>query len=798
MIKNYFKIAWRNLLKNKVSSFINIGGLAVGMAVAMLIGFWIYDETSFDHYHKNYKRIAQVMQHQTANGHIWTGEAIPFPLGDELKAKHGSDFKYIVRSSWEGGHILSLADKKVSQGGAYMDADAPKMLTLKMLKGTDDGLKDLNAVILSASAAKSLFGDAEPINQVIKIDNKQDVKVTGVYEDIPNNNTFRELNFIAPWDLYVASEPWIKNSITEWGNNSFQLFTQIADNANFKTVNKNIINTKLDKVPPEDKKYNSLIFLHPMEDWHLKSHWENGVNAGGLIDYVWLFLIIGVFVLLLACINFMNLSTARSEKRAKEVGIRKAIGSLRSQLIGQFFSESLLVVAFAFVLSLIIVQLAMPWFNDVANKQMSVLWLNPYFWLMGIGFALFTGIIAGSYPALYLSSFKPVKVLKGTFRVGRFAAIPRKVLVVLQFTVSVTLIIGTIIVYRQIQYSKDRPVGYDRNALMMIEMKSPDFQGKMDVLRAELVGNGAITEIAGSSSPVTGVWSNNGGMSWPGKDPNQDADFATIWVTHEFGKTVGWQFIAGRDLSKDFATDSTAMVINEASVKFMGLKNPIGTVIKWGDSEHAKNYTIVGVIKDMVMQSPYEPVKQSMYLLGNKTFNWMNLKLNPDKSAAASISKIETAFKKYIPSAPFDYKFADDEYAKKFNAEERVGKLAACFAILAVLISCLGLFGLSSFVAEQRTKEIGVRKVLGASVINLWQMLSKDFVLLVIISCVIAAPVAWYYLNGWLQKYQYRTAISWWVFAAAFGGALIITLLTVSFQSIKAALMNPVKSLRSE
>jgi ABC-type antimicrobial peptide transport system permease subunit len=382
--------------------------------------------------------------------------------------------------------------------------------------------------------------------------------------------------------------------------------------------------------------------------------------------------------------------------------------------------------------------------------------------------------------------------------VGRFAAIPRKVLVVLQFTVSVTLIIGTIIVYRQIQYSKDRPVGYDRNALMMIEMKSPDFQGKMDVLRAELVGNGAITEIAGSSSPVTGVWSNNGGMSWPGKDPNQDADFATIWVTHEFGKTVGWQFIAGRDLSKDFATDSTAMVINEASVKFMGLKNPIGTVIKWGDSEHAKNYTIVGVIKDMVMQSPYEPVKQSMYLLGNKTFNWMNLKLNPDKSAAASISKIETAFKKYIPSAPFDYKFADDEYAKKFNAEERVGKLAACFAILAVLISCLGLFGLSSFVAEQRTKEIGVRKVLGASVINLWQMLSKDFVLLVIISCVIAAPVAWYYLNGWLQKYQYRTAISWWVFAAAFGGALIITLLTVSFQSIKAALMNPVKSLRSE
>ncbi len=798
MIKNYFKIAWRNLLKNKVSSFINIGGLAIGMAVAMLIGFWIYDELSFDHYHKNYKQVARVMQLQTSNGKIYTGRAIPFPLGQELRDKHGSDFKYIVRSSWQGDHILSVDEQKVMQGGAYMDADAAKLLSLKMIKGTADGLKDMNSVLLSQAAAKAVFGDAEPINRVIKIDNKQDVKVTGVYEDLPNNTSFKDLSFIAPWDLYVASEPWIKNALTEWGNNSFQLFAQIADNTDFKTVNKHIINTKLDRVPAEEKKYNSLIFLHPMEDWHLRSKFENGVNTGGLIEYVWLFLIIGVFVLLLACINFMNLSTARSEKRAKEVGIRKAIGSLRSQLIGQFFSESLLVVALVFILSLVVVQLVLPWFNDVASKRMSVLWFNPYFWLMGIGFALFTGLIAGSYPALYLSSFKPVKVLKGTFRAGRFAAIPRKVLVVMQFTVSVTLIIGTIIVYRQIQYSKDRPVGYDRNALMMVEMKSPDFQDKQDLLRAELMGNGAIVQIAESSSPVTDVWSNNGGMSWPGKDPSQDADFATIWVTHEFGKTAGWQFTAGRDLSKDFATDSSAMVINEAAVKFMGLKNPIGTIIKWGDDEHAKNFTVIGVIKDMVMESPYEPVKQSMYLLGGKTFNWINLRLNPKQSAQASIAKIEAAFKKYVPSAPFDYKFADDEYDKKFAAEERVGKLAGFFTILAVLISCLGLFGLSAFVAEQRTKEIGVRKVLGASVVNLWRMLSKDFVLLVIISCIIAGPVAWYFLSGWLEKYNYRTPISLWVFAAAFAGALLITLLTVSFQSIKAALMNPVKSLRSE
>ena len=799
MIKNYLKIAWRNLVKNKASSFINIGGLAIGMAVAMLIGLWIYDEISFDHYHKNYKRIAQVMQQQTENAAVYTMKSVPFPLGDELKNRYGSDFKYVVMSSSEGEHILSSGEQKISQRGAYMDADAAKMLTLKMLKGTNDGLREMNSVLLSSSAAKAVFGDEEPINKIIRIDNKQQVKVTGVYEDLPENTQFKKLKFIAPWQLYVSSDEWVKNSMTKWGNNSFQAYAQIADNADFTSVNKHIIHAKLDRVPAEDKKYNSLIFLHPMEDWHLRSHWENGVHTGGLIDYVWLFLMAGIFVLLLACINFMNLSTARSEKRAKEVGIRKAIGSLRSQLIAQFFSESLLVVAFSFVLSLLIVQLMLPWFNEVSGKKMALLWSNPIFWLMGIGFALFTGILAGSYPALYLSSFKPIKVLKGTFRVGRFAAIPRKALVVVQFTVSVTLIIGTMIVYRQIQFSKDRPVGYDREALMMIEMKSPDFEGKTDLLRNELVSNGAITEIAESSSPVTAVLSNNGGISWPGKDPGLDGGFATIWVTKDFGKTIGWQFAAGRDFSKDFPTDSAAVVINEAAVKFMGVKDPVGTVLKWGDDEHAKNYTVIGVIKDMVMSSPYEPVKQTIYFANHPEYaDWINLKLNRDKNIHESVAKIEAAFKKYVPAAPFDFKFADDEYNRKFSAEVRVGKLAGFFAILAVLISCLGLFGLASFVAEQRTKEIGIRKVLGASAAGLWQMLSKDFVILVMISFLIATPIAWYFLHNWLQKYTYRTPVSLWIFAGAGAGALIITLLTVSFQAIKAAIANPVKSLRTE
>ncbi len=798
MLKNYFKIAWRSLGKNKVSSFINIGGLAVGMAVAILIGLWIYDELSFDKYHKNYDRIAQVMQLQTFNGKTGAQQAIPLPLGGELRTNYGSNFKYLAMTSWEGDHILSNGDKKISENGFFMEPQGPRMLSLKMLKGNIDGLKEMNSIFISASVAKAFFDDEDPINKVFKFDNKLEVKVTGVYEDLPHNTKFADVHFITPWDLYVSSEKWVRRSQTQWGNNSFQLFAQIDDKSNFAAVNKNIINAKLNKVDPEDRKYNSRIFLHPMRDWHLRSGWENGVQKGGLIEYVWLFGLVGCFVLLLACINFMNLSTARSEKRAKEVGIRKAVGSVRGQLITQFYSESLLVVVFAFLLAIVLVILILPWFNDVASKHLSIPWTNALFWIAGIAFTLLTGLIAGSYPALYLSSFNPVKVLKGTFRVGRFASVPRKVLVVLQFTISLALIIGTIIVYSQVQYSKNRPIGYNRDGVMMVMMKSPDFYGKLDVIRTELKAEGVIQEMAQSSSPLTSVWSNNGGFSWEGKDPNLDADFATIWVSHDFGKTIGWQFKEGRDFSREFGTDSTGIVLNESAVKFMNIKDPLGKMIKWGDGPKADNLKVIGIIKDMVMQSPYEPVKQTMYLLNKDEENWFILKLNPDKSASEAVAKISAVFRKIIPSAPFDYKFADDDFARKFAAEERIGKLSTFFAVLAVFISCLGLFGLASFVAEQRTKEIGVRKVLGASVANLWGLLSKDFVLLVIISFLIATPFAWWFMQKWLMKYTYRTNISWWIFAASGIGAMIITILTVSFQAIKAALANPVKSLRTE
>jgi ABC-type antimicrobial peptide transport system permease subunit len=550
----------------------------------------------------------------------------------------------------------------------------------------------------------------------------------------------------------------------------------------------------MDHIAVEDRRYNPVIFLHPMSRWHLYEEFKNGINSGGRIQFVWLFGIIGVFVLLLACINFMNLSTARSEKRAKEVGIRKAIGSLRGQLIGQFFSESLLVVALGFIFSLFLVQMALPFFNSVADKKMTILWSSPVFWLTGIIISLLTGLIAGSYPALYLSSFQPVKVLKGTFRVGRNAAIPRKVLVVLQFTVSVTLIIGTITVFRQIQFARNRPVGYTREGLLSLQMNADAMRNHFEAVKTDFKSTGAVVEAAAASGPATSVWSTNGNISWKGKDPSMAVDFPNTGITSEYGKTVGWQFKEGRDFSAAFASDSGAFVLNEAAVKFMGLKDPVGEMIMWGD----KPFKVIGVIKDMIVESPYQPVRASLYHLTTQDINILHVKINPRVGVPEALSKIEKVFKKYNPDTPFDYRFVDDEYAWKFGNEERIGKLASFFAILAIFISCLGLFGMASFMAERRTKEIGVRKVMGASVFNLWRLLSKDFVILVLISLLIAVPLAYYLMNNWLQNYQYRSDISWWIFAVAGAGILIITLLTVSFQSIKAALMNPVKSLRSE
>jgi len=793
MIRNYLKIAWRNLIKNKASSFINIGGLAVGMAVAMLIGLWIWDELSFDKYHQNYDRIAQVWQHETFNGTVNTSGVVSLPLDAELRKSYGSDFKHIALSSWTNKHVMNVGDKNVSFPGNFMGAEAPEIFTLQMLAGNRGGLKDRSSILISQSVAKALFGDTDPMNKIIKLDNKDGFKVSGVYADLPANTTLHDVAFIGPWEYYIHS-PGNQRSLTDWGDNSLFLYVQIADNTDMAKVSAKIHDVKLNHMSKEDRKYNPVMFLQPMSKWHLYSEFKNGVNTGGAIQYVWLFGTIGIFVLLLACINFMNLSTARSEKRAKEVGIRKAVGSLRGQLIKQFFCESFLIAILAFVFSLLLAQLAMPYFNEVADKQMSILWNEPLFWMISIGFTVFTWIIAGSYPALYLSSFNPVKVLKGTFKAGRFAAIPRKVLVVVQFTVSVVLIIGTIIVFKQVQFAKNRPVGYSKDGLVNIEVTNDDLHKHFNAMRYDLLKSGAITEIAESSSSTTGVNNDRGDVSWQGKDPAQSSFFGWIGVSPEYGKTIGWQFRDGRDFSGKFISDSLAIVLNETAVKFMGLKNPVGQIVRIGN----RDLTIVGVVKDMVMESPYDPVKQTIFHIARGTSDNIMIKINPNVSAHDALSKIAAICKTYSPSVPFSYKFVDEEYAKKFATEERVGKLASSFAGLAIFISCLGLFGMASFMAEQRVKEIGVRKVLGATVFGLWRLMSRDFVALVIIALLIAIPVSYYFMYGWLQNYTYRADISWWIFAVTAVGAIVITLLTVSYQSIRAALANPVKSLRSE
>jgi putative ABC transport system permease protein len=618
--------------------------------------------------------------------------------------------------------------------------------------------------------------------------------VTGVYEDLPDNTSFRDVKVIMPWELWLIQNTWARTLNNPWGSNFSQTFVQIADNASMTDVSKKIRNVKLDQVGPEEKRYKWQVFLHPMSKWNLYNEFKKGINTGGNIRYVWLFTAIGIFVLVLACINFMNLSTARSEKRAREVGIRKAIGSLRWQITRQFFVESYMVVFFAFIVAIAAVALLLPMFNNVAGKKMEMPWGNPIFWSLCLAFIALTGLLAGSYPALYLSSFQPLKVLKGTFKAGKNAVIPRRVLVVLQFTVSVILIIGTIIVYQQIQHAKDRPIGYQRNNLISVGM-AREVKQHFDAVRSELKTSGAVEEAAASVSPLTGVWNTNGGFEWEGKDPNLAIDFPNNAVTHDFGKTVRWSMKNGRDFSREFATDSLAFIINESAVKFLGFENPVGKILKWDD----QSFTIIGVIEDIMQESPFYPVRPTLYHIGSyDNMNNLILKLNPARSVAASIKSIEQVLKKYSPDVPFSYKFVDEEFGAKFIAEERIAKLSLYFAVLAIFISCLGLFGMASFVAEQRTKELGIRKVLGASVSNLWRLLSTEFIVLVLLSCMIATPIAWYYLNSWLTNYDYRVDISWIVFVMAAVIALMITLLTVSFQAIKAAMMNPVKSLRTE
>lgn len=794
MIHSYFKVSVRGLIHNKGYAAINIGGLAIGMAVAMLVGLWVFDEISYNKSFEHYDQIAQVMQTQNFDGDIHTDAQVPAPLGEELQRNFGDDFISVVPSTVTEDHILAYENKKVTKKGKYIAAAAPQMLTMKMTSGSWAGLEQPGSILLSKSAASILFGEIDPLGKIVKIDGQIAVKVTGVYEDLPDNSSWNEVSFMAPWELYLSEVDKGRQTKDFWYNNYVQLFVQLADHTDINKVSAKIEKTLSKKLGPDYAKNDARIFLHPMSSWHLYSEWKNGLNIGGKIQYVRLFALIGSLVLLLACINFMNLATARSEKRAKEVGIRKAIGSLRSQLIGQFLMESLLMVGIAFYFCLLLVSLFLPLFNNAADKQLSILWSNSWFWILACGVILGTAIISGSYPAFYLSSFQPLKALKGSFRIGQFSSIPRKVLVVIQFTVSVSLIIGTIIIYRQIQVTKQRPLGYKGDGLIVIDMPTSDIHNHFGSFRSELLQTGFVLETSESTSPVTEMRQYEDGFSWKGKDPLLDVPFVTVGITHEFGKTLGWQIKEGRDFSRNFASDFSGVVLNEAAAEFMGLKNPVGETITW----RHEPLTVLGVVKDVVMESPYEPVKRTVYYITSFPPRVVTVKIKPEFSAARAIVQIESIFRKYAPAIPFDFKFVDQEFDEKFRAEQRLLELSSLFTILATFISCLGLVGLASFISEKRTKEFGVRKVLGASIFNLWSLLSTDFLIPIFISCLIACPVAYYFLCGWLRQYTYHAEFYWWNFAIPITGVLILALLTTSFHSLKAALVNPVESLKTE
>ncbi|WP_340065150.1 ABC transporter permease [Ascidiimonas aurantiaca] len=797
MFKNYLKVALRNLLKNKVYSFINISGLAIGMAATIIIGLWVTDELTHNNYFTNKSQIAQIFQHETSNGNTGTGPSVPRPLEFALREDHSDNFKHIIMSSWTEPRYLKYGEKVINATGNCMQKGAPYMLDLNIQEGIKNGLDEKFSIMLSQSMAKALFADENAIGKTIRINNETDVIVTAVYEDIPENNSFNDMDYLIPWELYISLQPWLEDAKDQWGNNSFQLFVQVNDNTTMDAVTAKIKDVKKDRAP-EEAEFNPQLFLFPMEDWYLRADFENGVQTGGRIENVWLLGIIGFFILLLACINFVNLSTARSEKRATEVGIRKSIGSHRGQLIFQFLSESFLVVLLSFVLAIGIVLLSLDPFNDLARKTITFPWFNFQFWGISLLFVLATAFLAGSYPAVYLSSFNPVTVLKGTFKAGRFAALPRKILVVVQFTISVALIIGTMLVMNQIQYSKDRPVGYKKEGLIQLPVMSGEFIGKADLMRNQFIESGGVLEMATSSGPATEVWSNRGGYSWEGKPEGFQEDFAYTSVSYEFVKAMDAKIVAGRGFSREFPTDSNAVILNETAVKYMGIKDPIGKLIRF-NNPNATPLKIIGVIEDMIVQSPYEPVKQAFYAFDKfNNASFYNLRLNPERSLRDNLAQVEKTFKTNFPGIPFEYQFVDEQFGIKFRSEERLASLAKIFTLLAIFISCLGLFGLASFVAEQRTKEIGVRKILGASVSQLWLLLSRDLISLVVIALIIGSPIAYYMMSQWLQKFSYRIDISWTVFAIACSGALLITLVTISVQAVKAAVANPVDSLRTE
>jgi len=792
MIRNFFKIAYRNVLRNKGFSAINITGLAVGMAAAILILLWIQDELSYDNFHTNKDRIYEVWNRVPMDGKISSWNSVSAPAARALE-KDVPEVERAVRVSWDSKFLMSVADKKIIKTGYIVDTGFLQMFSFPMLKGNPStALNDMHSLILTEKTAKSLFGNEDAMGKIVKNQDKENFTVTGILKDLPGNSRFN-FEFLLPWSFIKYGE----GKDLGWGDNSTSTYVMLNQNTTYAAASPKIKVLK-QKYSDEAKTMKWELFLYPLSRWRLYSSFTNGVeDNGGRSTFVKLFGIIAAFILLIACINFMNLSTARSEKRAKEVGIRKVVGAQKSSLISQFIGESVFIAFLAGIAAIIIVQLSLPAYNQLTSKNLFLNFDSIYTWIAFAGFILLTGLLAGSYPAFFLSSFKPVKVLKGTFKKANAAITPRKVLVVLQFTFATILIICTIIIKQQIDYARNRATGYNKDNIVYHFMTG-DIPKNYALIKNDLLSAGIAKSITKTNSPLTERWSNGWGQSWEGKSPNDNTSFDRYLADEGLGATAGLQFIQGRDFDlKQFPTDSTGLIINESSLKEMKFKNPLGKkVFDLGIEWH-----IVGVVKDFILTSPYEPTRPIL-ICGAKskfmTFNVMQIKLNGNNATAKNLAKAAAIFKIYNPEYPFEYKFVDEAYAQKFDNEQRQGVLAALFAGLTILISCLGLFGLATYMAENRIKEIGVRKVLGASVTGITALLSKDFVKLVIISFVIAAPLSYWAMYKWLQDYEYRVSIHWWVFGIACVLSVTIAILTVSYQAIKAALGNPVKSLRTE
>ena len=794
MFKSYFTIGWRNLLRNKGYSFINMSGLAMGMAVALLIGLWVFNELSYNKSFENYQRIGALYHNLNFGDKIITHDGAPYPLGRELKNTF-AEFDEVVMFLGPRDHVVAADEKKFSKTCYFVDPAFTNLFSLHMLQGTRNGLKEVHSVMLAKSFADAFLG-GDAVGKTIKFDNRDNLFVSGVFEDFPDNSQFAEVKILVPIEYHFSLSEDAHRQKESWENFNPGCFVLLNEKTSWTETESKIKNFLFQKIPEVARSLKPEAVLQPMEKWNLYADFKDGENAGGKIRFVWMFGTVGIFVLMLACINFMNLSTARGEMRSKEVGIRKVMGSLRNQLVNQFMSESLLVVAISFTLAVGIIVFFLPGFSELAGTKIQIPWSNYYFITFSLAFIFLTSMLAGSYPALYLSSFNPVKVLKGTFKVGRFSSIPRKVLVVFQFTISTALIIGTVVVFQQIQHAKNRSAGFDLENIIHMAIRTEDLaKADYNSLRHDLLATGVVENMAKSDFPVTGGMSSNVAITWEGKEPFQQPLIALNRCSHDFPGTNGFQFVEGRDFSRDYSTDSSALIVNELAAKLIApTGSALGKKIKWPEKERE----IIGVIKDQVRWTPFTKQTPHFYFIDYQGMGYLTIRIKPDPGVHTALEKIQVVLKTHDPGSPFDYKFQDEDYARLFKVEERIGKLASVFSGLAIFISCIGIFGLASFAASQRTKEIGIRKVLGASVFKVWKMLSNDFVWLVVASSALACPIAYYFAMQWLQQYEYRIEISWGIFVTTCTTLFVITMITVSYQSIKAALANPVKSLRSE